>query len=450
MAQERSFVVHVVNSLLVRLQIIIVVVLLLLGGALTYRAVSTQSRSMAEDLDAIGVGVTQLLARLATVPLEFSAQDELDRLTREMRNFHRDIDYVALVGADGKVVSIAPRDRAAAPQKVVGERVTSVEVSGELPIEQFGIRIDNAAGTYAAYVGVNRARIYSDSSAVRDSSFLITFFLSLAGAVVVFFTARSIIRRVRVVDDKVMRAVQDLRASASEMLAVARQTESNATDEAAAVDETQRTMQALLDSSNQIAEGAETVLAAAERTAGASSTIAERITRLSEQAGKIRDVSETIQQIADKSDILALNASLEGTKAGEAGRGFALVGAEMRRLAETVMAAAKQIKQLASQMSDLSHSGVMAVDEGQRLSHDTMETSKRITMITSQQRSGTEQVTQSMREVQQYTKQAVAGASQTKATAEDLVRVAQELGELFQAQGASAPSAAPIRERVVA
>ena len=201
---------------------------------------------------------------------------------------------------------------------------------------------------------------------------------------------------------------------------------------------TQRTMHALVESSNQIAEGAESVLGAAERTADASVTIAERISRLSEQATKIRDVSEAIQSIADKSDILALNASLEGTKAGEAGRGFALVGAEMRRLAETVMGAAKQIRQLASQMSDLSNSGVIAVEEGQRLSRETMETSKRITMITSQQRSGTEQVTQSMHEIQQFTKHAVAGAGQTKATAEYLVKIAEELTLLFQYRVGSA------------
>ena len=68
---------------------------------------------------------------------------------------------------------------------------------------------------------------------------------------------------------------------------------------------------------------------------------------------------------ADKSDLLALNASLEGTKAGEAGRGFALVAAEMRRLAESVMAAAREIKQLASDIRTAAADTVCAGEDGE-------------------------------------------------------------------------------------
>jgi hypothetical protein len=221
-------------------------------------------------------------------------------------------------------------------------------------------------------------------------------------------------------------------AAAAEILAVAKQTEANAADEAAFVDETRRAMQGLLDSASAIAQSSKQVFERAEQSADASRGIAGRISELNSQALKITDISDVIRSIADKSDILALNASLEGSRAGESGRGFALVGAEMRRLAETVMGAVRQIKQLANEIREVSQAAVLAAEDGQKLALDTTQTSKQITLITSQQSSATEQVTQSMNEIQQYSRQAIGGAQQARSAAADLVRTTTQLKSLIE------------------
>jgi methyl-accepting chemotaxis protein len=228
-------------------------------------------------------------------------------------------------------------------------------------------------------------------------------------------------------------------AAAAEILAVARQTEANAADEAAFVDETRRTMDGLVESASSIATSASAVLERAELSASASRTIGARISELNAQALKITDVSDVIRGISDKSDILALNASLEGSRAGEAGRGFVLVGAEMRRLAETVMDAVKQIKQLANEIREVSQAAVLATEEGQKIAVETTQTSRQITLITSQQRTATEQVTQSVDEIQQFTRQAVNGAKQSRAAAADLLRTTGQLNLLLT--GKQAPVA---------
>jgi methyl-accepting chemotaxis protein len=220
-------------------------------------------------------------------------------------------------------------------------------------------------------------------------------------------------------------------AAVAEILAVAQQTEANAADEAAFVDETRRAMDGLVESASAIATSATAVLDRAEMSAGASRTVAGRISELNAQALKITDVSDVIRGIADKSDILALNASLEGSRAGEAGRGFALVGSEMRRLAETVMGAVTQIKRLANEIREVSQAAVLATEEGQKLAAETTVTSRQITLITSQQRTATEQVTQSVNEIQQFTRQAVNGAKQSRAAAADLLRTTGHLDELL-------------------
>jgi methyl-accepting chemotaxis protein len=227
-------------------------------------------------------------------------------------------------------------------------------------------------------------------------------------------------------------------AAAAEILAVAKQTEANAADEAAFVDETRRAMQGLLESASAIAQSSKQVLDRAEQSADASRGIAGRISELNAQALKITDISDVIRSIADKSDILALNASLEGSRAGESGRGFALVGAEMRRLAETVMGAVRQIKQLANEIREVSQAAVLAAEDGQKLALDTTQTSKQITLITSQQSSATEQVTQSMNEIQQYSRQAIGGAQQARSAAADLVRTTTQLKSLIDGRSVEA------------
>ena len=72
--------------------------------------------------------------------------------------------------------------------------------------------------------------------------------------------------------------------------------------------------------------------------------IAAAVARLNKRVQQIGKIVEFINGVADKSDLLALNAELEGTKAGEVGRGFSLVAAEMRRLAENVLESTKEIE----------------------------------------------------------------------------------------------------------
>jgi methyl-accepting chemotaxis protein len=228
---------------------------------------------------------------------------------------------------------------------------------------------------------------------------------------------------------------------------VAKQTETNAADEAAAVEETRRTMAALLGAAAQIAEGAGTVASSAEQSALASEGIGEQIVRLSLQSQKIRTITATIQGIADKSDVLALNAALEGAKAGDTGRGFVLLGGEMRRLAESVNSAANEVGELASRIEELSRGAVLSTEVGQKLAAGTLEVAQRITLITSQQRGATEQVSRSMEEVHQYTQHSLSAAKQTRATASDLVRTSAELEKLVNSQP-SAGAREMVREPV--
>ncbi len=221
-----------------------------------------------------------------------------------------------------------------------------------------------------------------------------------------------------------------LAGAAAEIYAASQEQEASATQQSSSVEEVSRTMQSLLEAAAHISESARGVLGNAERTRETTETTARKITELSVHTNRITEILEVIRDIADRSDLLALNASLEGTRAGEAGRGFSLVASEMRRLAERVTASVQDIKSLVSDVRASSSSTVMATEEGRKLAEGTTESARQITMVTQQQRTGTEQVSQSMKDISTMLSQSAAATRQQRALAEDLKHQADRLAEV--------------------
>jgi methyl-accepting chemotaxis protein len=265
-----------------------------------------------------------------------------------------------------------------------------------------------------------------------------------------------------------------LSSSASQVLAAATQNESSTAQQASAVHETTATMEELQGASSQIAENAQTVATIADQTLGATrqgegairafleamekvrhnaGEVDDAIAKLSRRVERIGTVVEAIDEIADRSDLLALNAALEGAKAGEAGRGFSIVAAEMRRLAENVLESTKEIKNLIAEVREATHAAKDASDgnrgmaaEGEKLgavamgsvasilrgAEETVGAARVIHLATQQQRTATEQVVQSMSEVEDATRQAQAGSRQATGAAAELSRLAERLAALVK------------------
>ena len=255
----------------------------------------------------------------------------------------------------------------------------------------------------------------------------------------------------------------------SELVQSSARHESGAAQQASALAETSATTEELARSARQIADNAQSVARLAEQTLQAAQGgmksaeaffasmgrmkqgnqgIADSVVKLNKRVQQVGRIVEFIDGIADKSDLLALNAELEGNKAGEVGRGFSLVAAEMRRLAESVMGSTREIIALIEEVRDATNAAVMATEAGVKASDTgsalarkvseglsnilgfattTADAVQRITLATHQQQLGTDQLAQAMADILRSTRVGEGASAKMSAANGDLQALAAEL-----------------------
>ena len=174
----------------------------------------------------------------------------------------------------------------------------------------------------------------------------------------------------------------------------------------------------------------------------------KRIKRLGESSQEIGDIVGLIDEIADQTNILALNAAIQASTAGEAGRGFAVVADEVQRLAERAGTATKQIEALVKTIQSDTNEAVismeqsttnvvsgakLAVNAGEALteiesvSDNLAALIQNITDATDKQTTAASNVTQTMDVIQEITMHTSESASNTASWVGKLTTLAQEL-----------------------
>ena len=174
----------------------------------------------------------------------------------------------------------------------------------------------------------------------------------------------------------------------------------------------------------------------------------KRIKRLGESSQEIGDIVSLINDIADQTNILALNAAIQASMAGDAGRGFAVVADEVQRLAERSSAATKQIEALVKTIQSDTNEAVISMEQttaevvrGARLAQDAgtaleeiesvsqelAELIQNISNAARQQASSAGHISNTMNVIQEITSQTSSGTTATAKSIGNLAGMANEL-----------------------
>jgi methyl-accepting chemotaxis protein len=238
-------------------------------------------------------------------------------------------------------------------------------------------------------------------------------------------------------------------SGAEEMSATSTQVAAGASKQSAATEETSAAMEEMSASVQQNADNAAQTDRLASKASGDTHASGQAVTETLAAMKNIADKIGIIEEIARKTDLLALNAAVEAARAGEHGKGFAVVASEVRKLAERSATAAGEISQL-------SHRGVaVAVGASEMLAklvpdiRKTAELTQEVSAASREQRTGIEQTTKALEELDRVTQQNAAAAEEMSSTAEHLAGQAQQLQDAIsfftveRARGRVAAGATP-------
>jgi methyl-accepting chemotaxis protein len=241
--------------------------------------------------------------------------------------------------------------------------------------------------------------------------------------------------------ETVSSASTELEASATTLTSTAERAQELATMVAAASEEASTNVQSVASATEEMSSSVNEISRQVQESARMANEAVDqarktndRVGELSKSAARIGDVVELINTIAEQTNLLALNATIEAARAGEAGRGFAVVASEVKALAEQTAKATGEIGQQITGIQAATQDSVNAIREISGTIERLSEISSTIAAAVEEQGAATQEISRNVQQAAQGTQQVSSniadvqrGASETGAASSQVLSAAQSL-----------------------
>ena len=380
-------------------------------------------------------------------------------------------------------------DRTSDAQRLVGDELIALaraaarpEVIERVYEEKMFPARDRLREGIRSLVAYEERLLEQGKQAATDAAKSAITLLSVMTVAAVLFAIAAAAILTRSLGRQIGTAVGQVQSSSAELQSAANQQASAAKEQTTAMSEISTTISELLVTSRQIAESAQRVAGVAGQTAGAArggdatvqkanealvairrqvDLIVSHMLELGRKSQQIGAVLDIVSELAEQTNILAINATIEAAGAGDSGRRFAVVADEIRKLADRVAGSTKEIRGLIDDVRGAVNATVMqtetgskSVDAGGRqfgevaesfkqivdLVATTTEAAREIELSTKQQSSAVEQVNVAITNVAQATRETEASSGQTLQTASQLAALSRELLRLVQPRAGARPA----------
>jgi CHASE3 domain sensor protein len=425
-----------------------------------------------------------VLERMGTVRAYLLTGDEnLKGVVRDLRQKYADLvaDMDTRVGTAGQRQTLKRLAEEATVQFNAGDSVAAMRrTAADIPVvgkafQDQVVPISNVLrGHLTEFIKLEESNLEQARGRASETASRAVFAVIVLAAVIVLCALLLAYSLTRLLSREIGAAVQRMHTSSSELQAAANQQTTGAKEQVASMTEISTTMRELLATSKQIADSSQGVARIADSASEAAQKgdqtvqraqadvagirtqvdlVVEHMLDLGRKSHQIGGILAIINELAEQTNILAINATIEAAGAGEAGKRFSVVADEIRKLADRVAGSTREIHGLTDQIRAAVNTAVMATESGSKavdagtrqfaevtavfrhiseLLRNTTEAAREIELSTRQQSTAVEQTNVAVANVAQSARESEAGSSQVLQTVAELAGLSRELERLVK------------------